>query len=84
MKYVFISALLSVEVFTAEAAGNTLPAAEEPGEGEQPWDRIQEACWCCDRSTYPWPRPPGEGKELQQLGSCTERLYHRCEGNKET
>lgn len=68
--------------FTAKAADNTLPAAaEEPGEEEQPRDRIQVACWSCDRSTCPWPRPPGVGNELPQLGSCTERSYHCCEEN---
>lgn len=68
---------------TAEAADNMLPAAaEEPGEGEQPRDRIQEACWSCDRSTCPWPCPPGVGKVLQQLGSCTERSYRCCEENR--
>lgn len=64
--------------FTAEVADNMLPAAaEEPGEWEQPQDRIQEACWSCDRPTCPWPLLPGAGKELQQLGSCTEHSY-RC------
>lgn len=69
--------------FTAEAADNTLPAAaEEPGEGERPQDRTREACWSCDRSTCPWPRLPGVGNELQQLGSCTACSYHCCEENK--
>lgn len=51
--------------FTAEAADNMLPAAgaaEEPGEGGQLQDRIQEACRSCDRSTCPWLRPSGVGK----------------------
>ena len=69
--------------FTARAVDSTLPAAaEEPGEGEQPRDRIQVACWSCDRSTCPLPRPPGVGNELLQLGSCTERSYHCCEENR--
>lgn len=69
--------------FTAEAADNMPPAAaaEEPGEGEQLQDRTREACWSCDRSTCPWPRPPGVRNELQQLGSCTERSYHCCGEN---
>lgn len=68
--------------FTAEAADNMLlAAAEEPGEGEQLQDRIQEACWSCDRSTCPWPRPSGVGKELRQVDSCTEHSYHCCEEN---
>lgn len=60
--------------FTAEAADNMLPAAaaEEPGEGEQPRDRIRGACWSCDRLTCPWPRPSEVGKGLQQVDSCTE------------
>ena len=67
--------------FTGEAADNKLlAAAEEPGEGEQPQDRKQEACWSCDRSTCPWQRLPVVGKELQ-LGSCTERSFHCCEDN---
>ena len=62
---------------TAEVADNTLPAAaEEPGGGEQRRDRTQEACWSCDRLTYPWPCPPGVRKEVQQLGSCTESSLH--------
>lgn len=74
--------------FTAEAADNTLPAAaaavaaEEPGEEGQPWDRTQGACWSCDRSTYPWALPPEVRSELQELGSCIECSYHRCEENK--
>lgn len=54
-------------------------AAEEPGEMEQPQDMIREACWSCDRSTCPWPRPSGVRSELQQLGSCTEHSCHCCE-----
>lgn len=68
--------------FTAEAADNMPPAAdEEPGEGERPQGRTQEACWSCDRRTCPWSLPPGVGKELQRLGSCTECSYHCCEEN---
>ena len=72
-------------VFTGEAADNKPPAAdaaveEEPDEGEQPQDRTREACWSCDRSTCPWPRQPGAGKELR-LGSCTERSCRCCGDN---
>lgn len=65
--------------FTAEAAGNTPPAAaaEEPAEGGRPWDRMQGACWSCDRSTYPWPLLPEVRNELRELGSCIE-CSHRC------
>lgn len=56
-------------------------AAGEPGEGEEPRDRTRGARWSCDRSTCPWPRPPGVRNELQQLGLCTECSYQRCEEN---
>lgn len=63
--------------FTAEAADNTLPAAaEDPGEGAQPWDRTQGACWSCDRLTYPWALLPEVRSELQELRSCIECSRH--------
>lgn len=69
---------MSVKSFTAEAADNMRPAAaeEEPGEEERLRGRTREACWSCDRSTYPWPCLAESGKGLRRLGSCTERSYH--------
>lgn len=87
-KHLSVCSLSEAELswgFTAEAAGNTLPAAVsgEPGEGQQPWDRTQGACWSCDRSTYPWPLPPEVRNEPRELGSCIECSSHCCEEKEE-